>query len=136
MNKLQKGVTLVELMSIVAIISVLAAIALPVYSDYTIRARVVELLSIASGAKAGVQDKFSADGAGSFSTGYSSVYAFGSATADFASGSIGNSDAIITINGTVKTGNISLTLTPNINSGALTWSCTGSPLRYLPASCN
>ena len=48
---MQKGFTLIELMIVVAIIGILAAVALPAYQDYTIRTRVVEGLTLASGAK-------------------------------------------------------------------------------------
>jgi type IV pilus assembly protein PilA len=60
---IQKGFTLIELMIVVAIIGILAAVALPAYQDYTIRAQVTESLSLASGLKTAVADYFSASGA-------------------------------------------------------------------------
>ena len=56
--KKQQGFTLIELMIVVAIIGILAAIAIPAYQDYTIRAQVSEGLSLASGAKAAVSEYY------------------------------------------------------------------------------
>ncbi len=58
MKSLQKGFTLIELMIVVAIIGILAAIAIPAYQDYTIRAQVTEGLSLASSAKAAIAESF------------------------------------------------------------------------------
>lgn len=58
MRKLQKGFTLIELMIVVAIIGILAAIAIPAYQDYTIRAKVTEGLSLADSAKTAVAEGF------------------------------------------------------------------------------
>lgn len=59
MKKVQKGFTLIELMIVIAIIGILAAIALPQYQDYTIRTQITEGLSLASAAKTAVVDTFS-----------------------------------------------------------------------------
>ena len=58
MKKLQKGFTLIELMIVVAIIGILAAIAIPAYQDYTIRAQVSEGMNLAAAAKAAVAETF------------------------------------------------------------------------------
>ena len=60
--KKQQGFTLIELMIVVAIIGILAAIAIPAYQDYTIRAQVSEGLSLSSGAKAAVAEFFQDSG--------------------------------------------------------------------------
>lgn len=61
-RNVQKGFTLIELMIVVAIIGILAAVALPAYQDYTVRAKVTEGLSLASTYKTGVTDTFSSKG--------------------------------------------------------------------------
>ena len=62
MNTAQKGFTLIELMIVIAIIGILAAIALPAYQDYTVRSQVSEGLSLTSGLKTSVADFYSAKG--------------------------------------------------------------------------
>ena len=58
MKKLQQGFTLIELMIVVAIIGILAAIAIPAYQDYTIRAQVSEGLNLSAAAKAAIAESF------------------------------------------------------------------------------
>jgi type IV pilus assembly protein PilA len=63
MNTMQKGFTLIELMIVVAIVGILAAVAIPAYQDYTVRAQVSEGLSLASAAKAAVVESYGSNGA-------------------------------------------------------------------------
>jgi len=62
MKRIQQGFTLIELMIVVAIIGILAAVALPAYQDYTIRAKITEGLSLASAIKADMSSSYAADG--------------------------------------------------------------------------
>ena len=64
MKKVQQGFTLIELMIVVAIIGILAAIAIPAYQDYTIRAQVTEGMNLAAAAKAAVSESFTNKGVG------------------------------------------------------------------------
>ena len=62
LKKMQKGFTLIELMIVVAIIGILAAIAIPAYQDYTIRAKITEGLNLADSAKTAVAESFQSGG--------------------------------------------------------------------------
>jgi type IV pilus assembly protein PilA len=62
MKRIQQGFTLIELMIVVAIIGILAAVALPAYQDYTVRAKVTEGLSLATAIKADMSSSYAADG--------------------------------------------------------------------------
>ncbi len=91
MKSVQKGFTLIELMIVVAIIGILAAVALPAYQDYTKRAKVTEGLSLASAAKAAVAENASSGAA------YSAGWNAPSATDNVSSVAISDSTGEITI---------------------------------------
>ena len=137
MKSVQKGFTLIELMIVVAIIGILAAIAIPAYQDYTIRSKVTEGLNLAGSAKVSVSEAFqSNDIAGVAAASADWVAAF--KPTKYVSGiTIDPADGHIIITYGANTPQLSgktLVLTPNIVgaklatglSGNIDWSCASN----------
>lgn len=136
MKAVQKGFTLIELMIVVAIIGILAAVALPAYQDYTVRAKVSELILTASKFRTDVTEKCQIDGSCAnagvgLTVGLGGKITSGTVTTA-GQISIGGSTASDSVGAVV-----SIVLTPSWNSamGSAVWSCTGTPTRYVPGSC-
>ena len=129
----QKGFTLIELMIVVAIIGILAAIALPAYQDYTVRARVSEGLSLASGVKTTVAENMANDPTTTTRCIGANTTAGGHVTSIVCTDTTGKID--ITMDATAK--GVKLALTPTqVSGGPVTWKCTTSTdKKYVPAEC-
>ncbi|WP_312244537.1 pilin [Stutzerimonas nitrititolerans] len=115
--QMQKGFTLIELMIVVAIIGILAAVALPAYQDYTVRARVAEGMVQAGAAKVQVADVVASGNPQNDAAGYEGQWTFGSATTNVDDVTIEAATGIITVTTTASAGNGTLTFTPNAPIG-------------------
>lgn len=137
MKSIQKGFTLIELMIVVAIIGILAAVALPAYQDYTVRARASELLLAASGAKTSITEMCQLNNNCSVAAGPMSAIVDQLGAAGFIAGAVVGASGLININATATIGTsaLSVRLTPSWTGTTAVWSCTGAPLKYMPASC-
>ncbi|CAD0317424.1 pilin [Xanthomonas sp. WHRI 8391] len=137
--KKQQGFTLIELMIVVAIIAILAAIALPAYQDYLVKARVSEVMLAASSARTAVSEAAAAD---TSATNMPATFTVETQASKYVASVayVGGATGVITatakdLGGSTPTGTITLTGTKAAN-GQVSWVCAGTiDVKYRPATC-
>lgn len=144
LKQAQKGFTLIELMIVVAIIGILAAIAIPAYQDYTIRSQVSEGLTLAAAAKTAVSESFSSTGVAPLNRAAAGMTATASDTNGNYVSSVAVANGVITItyNNDPAAGqranaaidDLTLTLVPfTSNDGSVSWKCRAVASSAVPA---
>ncbi|WP_312915414.1 MULTISPECIES: pilin [Stutzerimonas] len=136
--QMQKGFTLIELMIVVAIIGILAAVALPAYQDYTIRSQASEALSLMAGAKTAVAETFISNGAVPADREAAGLSATATDTQGQFVESVDIVNGVITAtlgnNVNAKVNGDTLVLTPwEQADGSIAWQCNSSSAGKVPA---
>ncbi|NJM13639.1 MAG: pilin [Synechococcaceae cyanobacterium SM1_2_3] len=141
MKNLQKGFTLIELMIVVAIIGILAAIAIPAYQDFTIRAQVSEGLNLMGGAKSGVADYWADKGSFPDSNTLAGISPAGSIIGKYVTGVQVSGAGVVTAtygnSANAKISGDSILITPKDEGGSISWVCSTAtlPAKYIPQNC-
>lgn len=142
MKKIQQGFTLIELMIVVAIIGILAAVALPAYQDYTARAQMTEAFTLASGQKATMSEYYTDKGAWPTDNSVAGAAAASDIKGKYVA-SVTIAGSAVTakmkssgVNVGIQSESLTLTGTAGSTAGSFEWACssTAKP-KFLPASC-
>ena len=145
MKQVQKGFTLIELMIVIAIVGFLAAVALPAYQDYTVRAKLSEVIARGAEAKTSVAEMFAAKGSLSITTAPFNTGPSGKVrSVTWTAGGPGTGRIELTVAGTgtdaaVAGQKLAMTVLRTQN-GVVSWTCGGTAnttiaAKYLPGSC-